>query len=703
MKLELELFPAAAGASVKKTFAAWGIGDEFSGALRDQAADELNLTLPGRAILPALFTSNDRVQVTIDAQPFFSGYVPDEEPRTGDGQSNQSAVMISGPWWYFENLVFKQKRSILTSLDIDGNPVFTDYFLTQFTLNLPLVPNYVGGGNATLVYAPTLLSSRDQIAEILDWAIADGAHIAYDAADILSIPVKPADVLNVTCADAIRRQLELVDAVAWFDHTQDPPKFHAARRKDLPAYLRTLGNKREVQGFRPLKKRNTKVPYVQLDFQEPYSVGSINTVITQTAVYPDPRPAKNLKALITTVPLRSISGTVHTKYIKTEPIDPTDLDWWKRRKPELDINHNPKADIEYADLELLPDTQVRSLNFGTPDLDNMIVDGGYCDFMGGLIGDEQIFIQAKYHRKFDTYRKGTRVSAHTWRAHAKTTTLNFPAGVNFSFTEYSSLGESITEFLALPKIIYDDLSADQWEGVIPLFETKYSGEVVLGKTLNIAGGLPEWAAMAALQREIGFTIKPGGCFYSVKLGPNKNLTAGNLADLLRAERTNYVLAIGFNPAGSTKVRLSRHHASGMHSSAEPALAEKTVLEPIDAADPEAVTYPTAAGEVNFNAGAGKPALQIRMVDAAGAKIPHFGDFALHIRAAAKLYDGAGVEDGGTTVDGVKIGGAIDSDGKAHTIECWQLTTCEDDGTGTDTTANFTRLFVCSDRFKISGQ
>ena len=79
-----------------------------------------------------------------------------------------------------------------------------------------------------------------------------------------------------------------------------------------------------------------------------------------------------------------------------------------------------------------------------------------------------------------------------------------------------------------------------------------------------------------------------------------------------------------------------------------------------------------------------------------------GKIILNIKAAAKIADGTG----GTSValpDGsaLTVGGAIDSEGTEHTLEVYQLTTCEDDGTGT--LVNYTRLFLCSDRFKLPGQ
>lgn len=79
-----------------------------------------------------------------------------------------------------------------------------------------------------------------------------------------------------------------------------------------------------------------------------------------------------------------------------------------------------------------------------------------------------------------------------------------------------------------------------------------------------------------------------------------------------------------------------------------------------------------------------------------------GKIILNIKAAAKIADGTGgtvvtLPDGST----MTIGGAVDSEGDEHTLEVYQLTTCEDNGSGT--LENYTRLFVCSERFKLPGQ
>lgn len=57
--------------------------------------------------------------------------------------------------------------------------------------------------------------------------------------------------------------------------------------------------------------------------------------------------------------------------------------------------------------------------------------------------------------------------------------------------------------------------------------------------------------------------------------------------------------------------------------------------------------------------------------------------------------------GGSNLNGILVGGCIDTQGTFRRLEVVQLTTCEDRGDGT--LENYTRLFHCSERFKLPGQ
>ena len=530
------------GAAQTQSFTAWGINDGFDGAFKSLVPDELNLTLAGGALAATPFAFRSLVKLTLDDKPFFSGYVVNDVSRNGTGERNESHLPIQGPWWFLEDLIYQLDVPILTAVS-DGAPVYTHYFYTHFTLNISLQPNFTSGVTNTISYGSVLLDSRAQIAAVLDYAINRGAYLAYDRNDLLSVPVLPADVLNISCAEAIRRQLADVDAVAWFDHTQDPPKFHCQRRKDLPA--RTVTVPADARGFEGLHERkDLKVPYVIINFEQPYSVGEISGINLGRDFYPNPLPADDFKALITTVPIRAVAGSTHNKWIKTEPVDLNSLAWWQRRFPEMNPDLNPNYATDFKDLAFTPGTAPTRQT----SLPHMIIEGGYATWMGGAMAKDHAIGQFSYSRSTDAYRPESKYSSHTKRKSFHATTLNFPDGINFEVTEFSSVGESLADFKGLAQIIYTDLNARQWEGNVPVFEDRFSAQNVLGKNLNLAGGLADWTTMAALVQQIDFTVRTGGIHYTLQCGPNKNISPDQIADRLRAARSRYATAFFFGPA-----------------------------------------------------------------------------------------------------------------------------------------------------------
>jgi len=332
----------AYGAAQTKSFAAWGINDQFSGALKSQTPDELNLSLVGDALAPIPFVYRSILKVALDGKPFFTGYVTEDLDREGMPNKNNGQVKVEGPWWFLENLVYQLNIPILTGV-VNNAPIWVNSYWTHFTLNMPMVPAFTSTAEflfPVVSYGVQYWNSQQQLKDILEYAIANGAYLQYKLADIINIPVLPADVMNITCAEAIRRQIEAVDAVVWFDHTQDPPAFHCQQRSALGARTVTVGAAPvagaagAATGFKLKEMFDRRVPYVLINFQEPVSVAGVSGVINVQQMYPNPLPADNLKGLITTVPIRAINGTTQKKFIQTDTVDPDDLAWWLLRFPK---------------------------------------------------------------------------------------------------------------------------------------------------------------------------------------------------------------------------------------------------------------------------------------------------------------------------------------------------------------------------------
>jgi hypothetical protein len=541
----------------------------MDGAFRSANNDECNLTLAGGALATMNFPYRSQVQLALDDKLFFTGYVPDGQTNDFSGQKNEGRLQVLGPWWFLENLVFMSTVKVIDRYD-GTTPIFKDQEVTHFKLNVTYVPTVTA---TSILSLPTILNTQDQLAAILDYAISQGAAIQYTKAELMAVKILPRDVMNITCADAIRRQMEEVDAVCWFDHSQNPPKFNCKRRSELPSVVRALGNSYQALGFKLKQRMEDKVPFVRIDFEQINSVDGQQYLTIAPDLYPTPQPADRLKALIVSVPVRGSSATTVSQYIKTEKIDVTSVDFWKNRKPEMNGDLNPNAATEFAGLQLIGGTAQRSSS-----LPNLIVDGSWASWMGGKCEADNLMVQATYERQASGKLTGDKIKQHTLRARARVTDLDFPTGNTKTFTFYSEAGEDINQFIGMAQTIYTDLVADKWEGTVPLFFGKWDAAVTLGVNLNLTNSRPEHATMNALVQEISWNSKPGSLVQSVTVGSNKKLSPQQLADRLRAKRMAYILPSPVATSNPQAISLPQSTVQDNTSTAEPQHTQKHVTD-----------------------------------------------------------------------------------------------------------------------------
>ncbi|HEY3761573.1 MAG TPA: hypothetical protein VGN23_07490 [Verrucomicrobiae bacterium] len=586
---------------VTKTFAQWGIADNWDfkvGGLKDSAT----LQFPAGALSAASpFTFRSKVLIQIDDLNVFMGYVS-EDVRSKSGTSDQSQLTLMGPWWYLQNLVYQFSLQVLTALDSSNNPTFTASYYTHFTLNLfpvyTFTPATPSSPSPSWIETIQLFQSQTMIEMVLDFAISQGAWLGYNLGNILNVAVHPKDVLNITCAEAIQYQIQDYDAVVWFDYSGTQPVFNCMQRKNLPTLTRSLvgpvpspGVSRfnpltNIEGFKLRERYDLKCPYVQIAYEQPVSVNGVQTIAQAWDIYPappgwtpgnfPPAPENSFKAIITTVPLRAINCTTHQKKIQTITIDMGDVNFWRTVFPEMDPNVNPNASNEFANLQVV-DSHRQSA------LPNLIIQGGYCVQMGGQVARDNLIVRFSYQRMLDANRPGSTVSFHTKNRRGLVTNLNFPAGVYFVYSTYSSDGDVISNFDGMAQEIYEDLNPPDglWEGTVPLLETTYSGQVVMGYALNLNNTLPQHAAMAALIQSISAKVRSGAIYYSLEVGPNKTISAQQIADRLRAARYTYIQVFNFGnlPQRSSQDILPTDEMTDAASETHPALSQHNVNSP----------------------------------------------------------------------------------------------------------------------------
>ncbi|MDE2020138.1 MAG: hypothetical protein KGJ13_07375 [Patescibacteria group bacterium] len=679
MNTQLTLWPYLPGsntygAAQTKSIAAWGFKDNFTGNKRANLfASTLDLTAPGAALTDTPFTYRSRIALVVDGVVLFAGQVADDPRRSADGHTDEAVIHCEDALWALDKIVFRQTVQILMGVNLGPPvaPVYMPNYFTHFTLNLQPTPDFQSGLVNSVSYGVVALDSRAQIGQALDYARANGVWIDYIPADLLSVPVRPTNVQNITCLGAIRMQLEDVNCVCWLDYSPvaggGAPRLHCARRKDLAAISRALCSggtpdlTRHAQAFSLERKSSMSVAFVQLDFEQQRTVNGVGTLVVQSAFFPNPRPGDQFNALITSVPLTPMTGTTHEKFIQTDVVAPNDLSWWQRRLPAMDPAANSNFAVEYDGLAFAPGTEPTRQTT----LPNMIIGGGIADWMGGLTAKDKISAQFTYHRKARNKLQGALVAAHTKTVRVDATNLNFPDGQIFTWTDWTSTGEDITPYLVLPQIIFEDLNppTGHWAGTIPLIETVCSGTIDVGHNFNLLGSRPEHATMNELIQEIGYVVKNGAIFYKLTIGPNPAISPAKLVDRLRAERVRYVTAVRFavtQPA-ATRITLTRQEGSESGDAALPQLTQDHITD--------------GTGGVLQSVQNGNPILTLQTYDATGAP-----------QTPTSPTPG-----GQVVMDLSKCRG---SDGKWHSLSLQERKVCDETTGKTRTT-----IVLCCDNFQ----
>lgn len=643
--------PYPAANAVTNTFAGWGIADGFtrrSSGDGGRQPETVHLSFPGTSGAADIFPYRALVKIVRDGLPFFTGAVPEDSEHLKSGHSDRQMITVVDPSWWLEHMLFEQQMQIVTAVDINGNPTYETLALRHFTLNLPTAVNITNTAPVySVTYTPNLLDSAAQIAAVLDFAKGAGAYLDYNLADLMAVPVEPVDVLNITCADAIRRQLDMYDCVVWWDHTQDPPRLHVQRRSQLTAVTRTKGPGGTIRDFQLHKRTDMKVPFVQVDLEEPYDLGNgVSGTSIQSIIYPPPAgsvqfttggytywqppnplpPASDmLHALITTVPLKGFQQHTVSKFIQTDVVAPSDatpfataagqpLNWWQRRRRDMDPNFNANFATDYNGVALVAGSATRQLNAAL--YPNMIIGGGWAPWMGGTFGYDHALAQVSYHRKTTAALSGSKVTAHTLHANCHCTNLNFPNGAWLRYLVTTSGGGFFNQLTQIPQLIYEDLAVDQWEGQATLVETAWTGDLTLGHVLNVLGDRADYATMNALVQSVEMTVKTGSITTTLTLGPNKAISAQQWKARLQAARWRYVTALWL-PGSGTDSQLTQEEKTDATSQAHPAKSEDNLISYPVGADPS--TSP--AGNVQISGNAGNPIVTLQSLNPDGTLNP----------------------------------------------------------------------------------
>lgn len=503
----------------RKSLAYWGITScalQFQSLAADacvfNTAATSGLATPafahrGTIILRSGETGSDATSWTGGTTRFRGEIIRRQQSATGNQEGYQ--YQAAGPWRYLEELIFEQTFKVFAGWS--GTPGETPILNDQSTSHVVLNQSVAGA----------LQGTRATLAEVLQWAVDDGAPIQFTSSGFPDMNIPRREQRDILCAEAIRRQLDYMDAVTWFDYTTSPyPTFYCARRSSLTPVSIALDGTAGIAALGLVPRDEQQVPAVVIRFEKAYqdTYGTFQQVVEDT--YPASLPASKRGWLTATVVLTP-RVTVSQKLV-TSAVDATDLDWWKDVKDDL-----RDAD-EYANLALVSGSDSRNSS-----LAYYIVDGAVAAWMTGTVESDNVKAKISFTHK-DTVDTG-KVTSHKVREQQISAQIQATDLASGTYTVLEDAGEDPSEFTGIAQQIYTDLNVVAWSGSVRIIATEPAFNVGVGNVLNLTGGQTAWTTMNALVQTVSVDIMSGST--ELGLGPNPHMDAGQIVDLLRVNRT----------------------------------------------------------------------------------------------------------------------------------------------------------------------
>jgi len=535
-------------AGAERTLADWGL-NHLSRKLVSQNRDTVTFDADGAPFdADHLFDFRKTVVIKKDGVQWFVGTVI-KIPRQGQPRAERLTYELAGPWYFLDQLEFKQTWSFYV-----GKIKNTNFFTSHLLLN-----NNNGA----------LLTTRDQFLAILNYAIAQAQAdpatplTPFQIGKVLegtALQMPPDEVRDLTCAECLRKQLRLhPDAVTWFDYTTTPPTFNCALRSKLSAVnlqvppplggasSASLASTPNISELSVTPRYDLLRPAVAIQYEVRTTIDSQDYLSILTDLAPATATGREIGALTATIDLQGPKITTVKISLRTDPINPADLNWWKNKFPDL---ANQIVNLKFADdttkTPVVPVPIGRNLR--NPDgtltptlgLPFEVIEGQVASWMqtGGnpaSAQQEEIATGLTY----DLYdqdgllqRKG---KENEYKCH-KCVTTNMPSG---DYQTVSSITTGDPQPVGLAAYLYSALSLLQYEGGVKLIEQECAGFLLVGSVLNLLGGRPEWTTMNAMIQTVTEEVDTGAT--KITFGPPEQLGPSQIVELLRFNRGRFRL------------------------------------------------------------------------------------------------------------------------------------------------------------------
>lgn len=488
---------------VERTLADWGV-EEPQLSLVSRAMDVLSLSVVTDFDAPAQFAYRSALELYriegAERRRVFVGRVT-AIPRAASNADERLHYEVSGLWWYLDNKVYQEfwagagayKSRVQLSYGDDGEKI----------------------------------SARDTLSKIFNYAIDAGAPFAIGDLTAIDGSIPSEEVGDRTCAEVIELVLRWYpDAVLWWDYSAPVPTVNISTAANVGIFdIAEDGEIIEDISYTP--RADIRVPGVAIKYEWIDNVDgeSIEVVTTDSAGDVDA-----FGAMVVTVSLRGGSVSTVRQRLVSDLIALESKTFWKKRVPQL---------RGVADADLTLEAIIRDERTDTEDnpiaLDRLVVEGSHADWMPGSTGRVQIVRRIRW-------RDGAAERTGDFTISGTGTTLGTKT---YSTTSSGEAREPLPVGIAAR--IFAALDREHWEGSVTLVEQECSRWGLLGKSLRLLArnGVTPLFGPSQVQ-SVTMDIAKGAT--TIAFGPSPVLSAGDLVDLLRANRNRR------DSSGSIKMR-----------------------------------------------------------------------------------------------------------------------------------------------------
>jgi len=443
------------------------------------------------------FSYDAKIVIKKDSEIWFTGRILTPTRAGGRRQETASASAISyaaaGPWNDMERIVFEQfwKKP-------DGEMSASVVILGKTIKN-------------------QRLSCGQQIKEILDFAISQGAFLSYQIGDLMALDILPPETeqTDITCAEAVGCMLRWhKDVTTFFDYSAARPVLRFVKTSAATVVTADIAGTGNARNLTITERPDLLVRGVVIRFSRTINVDGFeyHDLVTDYAGEQTGRDVIKM-----TIDLEGISRTRETARIKTEAApssDETIRTWLISKNPWM-----ASADIDSIEWTL------EGVDSGG--LGYVLTEGVITDWMDCTYGYGTISARARI-----TYANGTieRINVSDSQTFISTSKEFWIRTIT------TSVGEPIPTGLAAK--IYGQLSTLQYQGSITLIENESSGLAAPGRVLNLTGGRTEWITMRAQIQQVieRPAVQNSQAITTIIFGPAAHLNAQDFIELTRANR-----------------------------------------------------------------------------------------------------------------------------------------------------------------------